>query len=164
MRSPVNVDIAVRAAAAELFNFWSVPSPQGRWWGHRREWLLLPPAPVLVARADNDSNEDGCIIVKEMQEKTRRGRRASIIAPRQRNSGRSACLSGRDMAGNSSGAFGCLQLGRGPPRPPQPRPPIHPPLQPRPQPQPLWPKPPRLALLLGGAYYYVAGYLIILIT
>jgi hypothetical protein len=93
-----------------------------------------PPAPVLAARADNDDDEDNRIIVKEMREKTKRGRRASIIAPRQRDSRRSACLLRRDMVGDGRGAFGRPWLGRGPPRPPWPRPPIRLPLWPRPQP------------------------------
>ncbi len=130
MRGPVNVDDAVRVAAAELFDFWSVPPPCGWQWGHRREWSLLPPTPILAARADNDDNKDGHIIVKEMREKTRRERQALIIAPQQCDSRRSTCLLRQDMAGNGGAAFGCLQLGRGPPSPPQPRLPIRPPLRP----------------------------------
>jgi hypothetical protein len=44
-RGPVDVDVAVGAAATELFDFRSVPSPRGRWRGHRREWSLLSPPP-----------------------------------------------------------------------------------------------------------------------
>jgi hypothetical protein len=69
---PVNVDIAVRAAAVELFHFRSVPSLCGWRWGHWREWSLLL-TPVLAARADNGNDKDSCIIVEETREKTRRG-------------------------------------------------------------------------------------------
>ncbi len=69
-RGPVNVDVAVGVAVVELFDFLSVPPPRGWQRGHRQEWLLLPPAPVLAAIANNDDNKDGCIIVKETREKT----------------------------------------------------------------------------------------------
>ena len=66
---------------------------------------FVPPAPILAARADKDNDKDGRIIVKEMREKTRRGRRALIIAPRPRDSGRSACLLRRDIVGNGGRAL-----------------------------------------------------------
>jgi hypothetical protein len=46
-RGPVDVDLAVGAAAAELFDILSVPPPRGRRRGHRQEWSLLPPRPRL---------------------------------------------------------------------------------------------------------------------
>jgi hypothetical protein len=47
---PVDVDVAVGATAAELFDFLSVPCPRGWWQGHWQEWLLLPPCPFLVGQ------------------------------------------------------------------------------------------------------------------
>jgi hypothetical protein len=70
---PVDVDVAVGAAAAELFDFRSVPPPRGQRRGERQEWSLLPLAPILVARAENGNGEDGRIITEETWEKTRRG-------------------------------------------------------------------------------------------
>ncbi len=88
--------------------------------GIDRSGCFFPPTPILAARADNDDNEDGHIIVQETREKKRRGLRASIIAPRPRNGGRSTCLSRRDMVGDGGEAFGfwcgellgCMGLGR----------------------------------------------------
>jgi hypothetical protein len=74
--------------------------------GIDRSGCFSPRAPVLAARADNDDDEDGRIIVEETREKMRRGRQASIIGPRPRDGRRSACLSQRDMVGNGGGAFG----------------------------------------------------------
>jgi hypothetical protein len=57
--------------------------PVGSGGGIDRSGHFFPPAPYLAARASNnkDKDEDGCIIVKEMWEKKRRGWQALIIAP-----------------------------------------------------------------------------------
>ncbi len=107
-RGPVNVDIAAGAAAADFFDFRSVPPSVGGGGGIGRSGRFFPSTPVLAARADNDDDDDGRIIVEETWEKTRRGRRASIIAPLPRDGGRYAYVLRRDMVGDGGGAFGFL--------------------------------------------------------
>ncbi len=54
--SPVNVDVAAGAAAEELFD---------RGGGIGRSGCFFSPTPVLVARANNNDDKDGRIIVEE---------------------------------------------------------------------------------------------------
>ena len=64
---------------------------------------FFPPAPVLAARADNNDNKDGHIIVEETRENMRQGQQALIIVPQPRYSGRSAYLLWQDMVGDAAG-------------------------------------------------------------
>jgi hypothetical protein len=64
----------------------------GGWGASAGVVVPSPPTPILVARAGNNHNKDGRIIVKEMREKMRRGWRALIITPWTCGGGRSTCL------------------------------------------------------------------------
>ncbi len=53
--------------------------PVGGGGGIDRSGCIFPPAPVLVARADNNNNKDGCIIVEEIGR--RRGEDGKLRSP-----------------------------------------------------------------------------------
>ncbi len=67
MQRPVDVDVAARVAATEVFDRGGCIGRSGR---------FFPPTPVLAARADNNDDKDGHIIVDETREKMRRGQLA----------------------------------------------------------------------------------------
>jgi hypothetical protein len=71
------VDVPVGAVAVEYFDFGSVPPPAGRGGASTGSGHSFP-IPVLAAWANNN-NDDGCIIVEDTREKTRRGQQDDLV-------------------------------------------------------------------------------------